>query len=67
MAQPLGLVDKPHRGRDAGKRRGAPTYRAVTQRGRDDWSVVDGGGSVIFRGDARVAAMIASRLTRPSR
>lgn len=65
MAKPRGLVEKARKGR-AGKPGSAP-YRAVTQAGRDDWSVVDGRGSVVFRGDARVAAMIASRLTRPDR
>lgn len=66
MAKTLGLAEKPHQGR-AGDR-GAPAYRAVTQGGeRDQWVVVDGQGAVVFRGDARVAAMIASRLTRPAR
>lgn len=65
MAKPRGLVGKTQKGRP-GKAGSAP-YRAVTEAGRDDWSVVDGRGSVIFRGDARVAAMIASRLTRPDR
>ena len=65
MAKPLGLVGKPQKGRSRKGR--APLYRAVTQAGRDEWVVVDGHGSVIYRGDARVAAMIASRLTRPGR
>ena len=66
MAKTLGLMEKPQAAR-AGDR-GAPAYRAITQGSeRDEWAVVDGQGSVVFRGDARVAAMIASRLTRPSR
>ena len=66
MAKTLGLVEKPHHSRAAD--RSAPAYRAITQGAeRDEWAVVDGQGSVVFRGDARVAAMIASRLTRPSR
>ncbi len=41
-------------------------YRAVNHGAEHEWAVVDGRGSVVFRGDARVAAMVASRLTRPS-
>ncbi len=65
MAKPGGLVDKPQKGRPRKSR--VPAYRAVTEPGRDEWSVVDGQGGVVFRGDARAAAMIASRLTRPDR
>ena len=60
MNKALGLVEKP-------QKRVVPDYRAVTHGAeRDEWAVVDGQGSVVFRGDARVAAMIASRLTRPA-
>ena len=49
------------------ERRDEPGYRAITQAGEhDEWAVVDHRGSVVFRGDARVAAMIASRLTHPA-
>ena len=66
MAKTMGLVEKPLKGR-AGDR-SAPEYRAITQGGdRDEWAVVDSQGCVVYRGDARVAAMIASRLTRPER
>lgn len=42
-------------------------YRAITEgHERDEWVVVDARGGVVFRGDARVAALIASRLTRPA-
>ncbi len=60
-----GFAEKAH---EAGNGRLHAGYRAITQAGdRDQWAVVDDRGSVVFRGDARVAAMIASRLTRPSR
>ena len=50
------------------ERRDEPGYRAITQAGEPDvWAVVDDRGAVVYRGDARVAAMIASRLTRPAR
>ena len=65
MAKTLGLDEKPHQGR--AKPREVPEYRAVTRGAEHEWAVVDGQGSVIFRGDARVAAMVASRLTRPAR
>lgn len=60
MTQPLGLVEKQSvEGR-------VPAYRAITLgTERADWAVVNGEGNVVFRGDARVAAMIANRLTRP--
>jgi hypothetical protein len=64
MAKSRGLVKKAERRR--ADERQAAAYRAVTlgaQRG--DWGVVDADGTVVFRGDARVAAMIASPLTRP--
>ena len=65
MAKPRGLVGKRRSGRFVTERR-APAYRAVTLGAdRDDWAVVDGQGEVVFRGDARIAAMIANRLTRP--
>ena len=63
MTKPVGLVEKPQK-RAAGESR-TPAYRAVTLGvEREDWAVVDGRGDVVWRGDARVAAMIASRLTR---
>ena len=61
MAKTMGLAE-PRDERTADR----PEYRAVTQGEEHEWAVVDDEGSVIFRGDARVAAMIASRLTRPS-
>ena len=65
MDKALGLVETPQK---RGKHeRAVPEYRAVTQGAEHEWAVVDGQGSVIFRGDARVAAMVASRLTRPPR
>lgn len=64
MAKPAGLVEKVHKRRMREPR--TPAYRAVTLGWeREDWAVVDPRGDVIWRGDARVAAMIASRLTRP--
>jgi hypothetical protein len=61
MTQPLGLVEK-----KAVERR-VPAYRAITLgTERADWAVVDADGGVVFRGDAKVAAMIANRLTRPA-
>jgi hypothetical protein len=66
MQKALGLVETPHS--RFGTDRREPSYRAITQGGeRDQWAVVDGQGAVVYRGDARVAAMIASRLTRPAR
>ena len=61
MAKTLGLAE-PRENRTVNR----PEYRAVTHGEEHEWAVVDGQGSVIFRGDARVAAMIASRLTRPA-
>ena len=64
MANPSGLVQKSQK-RRAGESR-IPAYRAVTLGSeRRDWAVVDGRGDVIWRGDARIAAMIANRLTKP--
>jgi hypothetical protein len=61
MTKALAPVERPQKTR-------TPDYRAVTHgTERDEWAVVDGQGAVVFRGDARVAAMIASRLTRPAR
>ena len=63
MAKTSGFAEKTRRGRSADRR--APQYRAITEGDdRDQWAVVDGNGGVLFRGDARVAAMVASRLTR---
>ena len=48
------------------KERAKASYRAVTLgTEREDWAVVDDHGDVVWRGDAKVAALIASRLTRP--
>ena len=64
MAKPARLVERDRKQRARDRR--VPAYRAVTLGSeRSDWGVVDRDGSVLFRGDARVAAMIASRLTRP--
>ena len=64
MAKPRGLARKLQKRRPS--ERPEPAYRAVTLGAdRDDWAVVDADGHVLFRGSARVAAMIASRLTRP--
>jgi hypothetical protein len=42
------------------------SYRAITLGSeREDWGVVDDNGELVWRGDAKVAAMIASRLTKP--
>ena len=66
MSKSPGLVLKLHHSRKATTV--APEYRAITQGGeRDEWAVVNGHGTVVYRGDARVAAMIATRLTRPAR
>ena len=66
MAKLLGLTDEPRPSRAADAV--VPEYRAITQGGeRDEWAVVDDQGAVVYQGDARVAAMIASRLTRPER
>ena len=63
MTKPQALVHKVQK-RRAGESR-MPAYRAVTLGSeREDWAVVDPRGDVIWRGDARVAAMIASRLTQ---
>jgi hypothetical protein len=63
MTKPLGLVEKRQKGGAAERRVSA--YRAVTLGSeRQDWAVLDRQGDVVFRGDAKVAAMIASRLTR---
>lgn len=52
-------------GRRFPRERRGPAYRAVTLGGeRADWAVVDGRGTVVYRGDAKVAAMIANRLSR---
>ena len=60
------LAEKPPERRPGDRSR--PGYRAVTQgRERDEWAVVDAQGAVVFRGDARAAALIAGRLTRPAR
>ena len=64
MTKLMELVERDRRQR-AGEQHHAP-YRAVTFGfEREDWAVVDADGCVVYRGDARVAAMIASRLTRP--
>lgn len=64
MTKPLERIEPRQKVRRGTRR--APAYRAVTLGNeRDDWGVVDGRGDVLFRGDAKVAAMIANRLTRP--
>ena len=63
MTKPSRRVDKAQK-RRAGESR-QPAYRAVTLGAdREDWVVVDNRGQVLYRGDARVAAMVASQLTR---
>jgi hypothetical protein len=65
MTKPLGLVEDQHR-RRAGEARG-PAYRAVTLgTQRADWAVVNVHGDIVYRGDAKTAAMIANRLSLPA-
>ena len=66
MAKLATFVDNQQR-RRAGRRRPV-AYRAVTLGDeRGDWAVLDVHGSIVWRGEARVAAMIATRLTRQAR
>ena len=58
---------KAHRARKAKRPPADAGYRAITHGDGSEWAVVDEQGAEVFRGNAKLAALIASRLTRPGR